>query len=256
MIDAHWRTTLERGTKPVGEGLRRAGVRADHLTALGLGMAGATCVVIATGHLGWGLALLILSAVPDMLDGAVAKASGTSWARGSFFDSVADRLTDGLVLGGVAWYLAGRRGGGRAAILPMAVMGASLLISYERAKAESLGYTARGGLMERAERVVALCAGLAFSALLVPVLWLMLGLTAVTAVQRFVMVWRQAGAPPEPAPVVPRWRARADRSEPRWWTRPERDPARETPTARWRARRQAAAASGSRQRVRFRSTRP
>jgi hypothetical protein len=109
----------------------------------------------------------------------------------------------------------------------MAVLGASVLVSYERAKAESLGFDAKGGLMERAERVVVLCAGLAFSFLLVPLLWLMLALTAATAAQRFVKVWRQAtatghGPPPaerptpqrratsapfEPAAVTARWRA-------------------------------------------------
>ena len=252
MIDARWRTTLERGTKPVGRGLRRAGVSADHLTALGLAMGVATAVTVATGHLGWGLALLILSAIPDLLDGAVAKASGTSSARGSFFDSVADRVTDGLVLGALAWYLQSTHHG-HIAMLPVAVMAASMLISYERAKAESLGYRAKGGLMERAERIVALCVGLAFSSVLIPVLWLMLALTGLTALQRFVMVWRQAGAPPKPAPLP---RVRPARSEPRWWARPERDPARETPTARWRARRQAAAARRPRTGVRFRSTRP
>jgi CDP-diacylglycerol--glycerol-3-phosphate 3-phosphatidyltransferase len=76
----------------------------------------------------------------------------------------------------------------------MAVMGASMLISYERAKAEALGFNARGGIMERAERLVLLGFGLLFDSLLVPVLWLMLLLTLVTAVQRFQMVWRQASA--------------------------------------------------------------
>ena len=86
-----------------------------------------------------------------MLDGAVAKASGTASARGAFFDSVADRLTDALLFGGVAWFLATTQPG-RIAVLPLAVLAASMLISYERAKAESLGFDARGGLMERAER--------------------------------------------------------------------------------------------------------
>ena len=93
--------------------------------------------------------------------------------------------------------------------VPFAVLGASALISYERAKAESLGYEAKGGLMERAERIIAICVGLAFSDLLVPILWLMLGLTAVTAVQRFVKVWKQAAVAPivasRPVPR-PAWR--------------------------------------------------
>jgi CDP-diacylglycerol--glycerol-3-phosphate 3-phosphatidyltransferase len=74
----------------------------------------------------------------------------------------------------------------------MAVLAVSSLISYERAKAELLGYQAKGGLMERAERMVVLGFGLCFKTILVPVLWVMLALTSATAVQRFFKVWRQA----------------------------------------------------------------
>ncbi len=74
----------------------------------------------------------------------------------------------------------------------MAVLAASLLISYQRAKAEALGFEAKGGIMERAERVILLGFGLLFDSLLIAVLWIMLALTLVTAVQRFVKVWRQA----------------------------------------------------------------
>jgi CDP-diacylglycerol--glycerol-3-phosphate 3-phosphatidyltransferase len=76
-----------------------------------------------------------------------------------------------------------------------------MLISYERAKAESLGYSARGGLMERAERLVLLGVGLAFD-VLTPVLWVMVVLGGFTAIQRFVMVWRQASVPPGQDPTV------------------------------------------------------
>ncbi len=212
MFDGRWRTAVDNGVKPIGSALRRTGISADHLTATGLVMAGATAVVIGSGHLFLGLVLLALAAVPDLLDGAVAKASGTSSQRGAFFDSVADRVTDSLVLGGIAWHFALTRGG-LAPMLPFAVLGASTLISYERAKAESLGYQAKGGLMERAERIIALGVGLAFPVLLVPVLWLMLAGTLLTAVQRFAKVWKQASVelPAKPerpvGPVSERWRA-------------------------------------------------
>ena len=70
-----------------------------------------------------------------------------------------------------------------------------MLVSYERARAEALGLDARGGLMERAERFVFLGVALAFN-IIVPVLWVMLVLTAGTAVYRFVYVYRQAAHPP------------------------------------------------------------
>ena len=212
MFDGRFRTGVDRAVKPVGQALRRTGLSPDHLTALGLLMSAPTAWAVASGRLGLGFALLVASAVPDLLDGALAKAAGRSTLRGAFFDSVCDRVTDTVVLGGVAWYLQDRHHG-HAFMLPLAVLGASLLISYERAKAESLGFNAKGGLMERAERVAALCLGLLVPPLLVPVLWVMLALTVVTAGQRFVKVWRQASKPPPPKPVdqpvamAERWRA-------------------------------------------------
>ena len=117
-------------------------------------------------------------------------AAGASGPRGAFFDSVCDRVADAALFLGVAWYLS-ETDDARYAVLAMAVLALSMLITYERARAESLGFQARGGLMERAERLVLLGVGLAFD-ILVPILWIMLALTAITAVQRFVKVWRQA----------------------------------------------------------------
>lgn len=211
---------VDRVVNPVGRILKRTGLSPDHLTALGLVLAVPAAVTIGLGDLGLGLGLLIASAVPDLLDGALAKASGRATSRGAFFDSVADRVSDALVLGGVAWYLQSRYRG-HAALLPFAVLGVSMLISYQRAKAESLGYQAKGGLMERAERVIMLGAGLAFSVALVPLLWVMLVLSAITAVQRFVKVWRQASAP-QPAPVAMAARWRAWREANGWPTRADR----------------------------------
>jgi len=248
MFDTRCRAGVERGLRPVGSGLKRAGISADQLTLSGLVISAAVAVAVGSGWLGLGAFLLALSAVPDVLDGAVAKASGTASPRGAFFDSVVDRVSDSLVLGGFAWYLASVDGG-RAALLPMAVLGASSLVSYERARAESLGYSAKGGLMERAERMLALGACLVFSVVMVPILWVMLALTLFTAGHRFVMVWRQASAPR-------RTEARSDRVTGRWrgWTPgvgfPPRTERREA--GRLRARRARQSASGTWRRSRTR----
>ncbi len=206
MFDGRWRGTFEKGLRPIGAQIRRTGITANQLTVTGLVMAAASAVAIANGRLRAGLLLLVLTALPDVLDGAVAKASGTASPRGAFFDSVVDRVSDALLLGGVAWYLASTQPG-RIAVLPMAVLAASMLVSYERAKADALGFDARGGLMERAERLGFLAFGLLFESLLVPVLWVMLVLTTITAGQRFVTVWRQASAP-QVQPLAARWRSR------------------------------------------------
>jgi CDP-diacylglycerol--glycerol-3-phosphate 3-phosphatidyltransferase len=195
MLDRHWRAGVERGLQPLGDRLRRIGVTPDALTAFGLVASAVTAVLIGSGHLVWGVVGIAVSGLGDLLDGAVARRTGQSSARGAFFDSVADRVSDALLLGGVAWYLAPRNP--RLPVLVLAVAGLSMVISYERAKAESLGVQARGGLMERAERFVFLGFGAAFD-VLVPVMWVMLVLTAFTAVQRFVIVWRQADRPVRP----------------------------------------------------------
>jgi CDP-diacylglycerol--glycerol-3-phosphate 3-phosphatidyltransferase len=107
-----------------------------------------------------------------------------------------DRVTDNLLLGGMAWYFADNYSA-RLTVLPFAVAAVASLISYQRAKAESLGLDAKGGLMERAERIVMLCLGLLLEGVgldpaLAVVLWILLVLITFTAVFRFVKVWRQA----------------------------------------------------------------
>jgi CDP-diacylglycerol--glycerol-3-phosphate 3-phosphatidyltransferase len=163
-------------------------------------VAAASAVAVASGSLILGLILVIAATLPDLFDGALAKATQTSSQRGAFLDSTLDRVSDALLLGGIAWYLADTYSG-RMAILPFAVSSVASVISYQRAKAESLGLDAKGGLMERAERIVALCIGLLLEAVgiasaLIWILWIMLVLISVTAVQRFVKVWTQAEVAP------------------------------------------------------------
>jgi CDP-diacylglycerol--glycerol-3-phosphate 3-phosphatidyltransferase len=78
------------------------------------------------------------------------------------------------------------------ALLPIAILAVSGIVSYERAKAESLGFSARGGLMERAERLIFLGFAFVFHVVLVPFLVVLLVLTCATAIGRFYRVWIQA----------------------------------------------------------------
>ena len=153
MLDGVFRGPVDRAVRPIGRALRRTGLSPDHLTIVGLVVGALAAVAVATGRLILGLVLVIAAALPDLFDGALAKASGTSSQRGAFFDSTVDRITDAMLLGGIAWYLADVSSP-HAAILPFAVSSVASVISYQRAKAESLGLDAKGGLMERAERIV------------------------------------------------------------------------------------------------------
>jgi len=230
MFDGNWRAAVDRGLTPIGASLHRTGVSADAVTITGIAMAAVAAVTIGSGYLRVGFLFLVLTGIPDALDGAVAKASGDASQRGAFFDSVSDRLTDALLFGGVAWYLASNHPG-RIMMLPVAVLCVAMMVSYQRSKAESLGYEAKGGIMERAERFIVLGFGLLFNELLLVTLWVMLVLTAVTAVQRFVKVWRQASEGRRVRPGQHRRRSRRSRNAAR-----QRRAGRSRMEAAWRAR--------------------
>ena len=207
MFDGTFRKPVDKAVKPIGNALRRTGLTPDHLTILGLLVGIGAAVAIGSGRLRLGLLLVILAALPDLFDGALAKATDASSQRGAFFDSTVDRVTDAFLLGGIAWYFASTESP-YMTVLPFAVMAVSSIISYERAKAESLGIEAKGGLMERAERIIALCVGLLFPVLLIPILWIMLVLTTITAIQRFLKVWKQAAVAPVTAARIEMRRSR------------------------------------------------
>jgi CDP-diacylglycerol--glycerol-3-phosphate 3-phosphatidyltransferase len=203
VFDGNFRTAFEKGMAPIGRNLQQAGVSPDLVTGVGVAMAAACGVAIGLGQFPLAVFLLLLAGLPDALDGAVAKAAGRAGPRGAFLDSVSDRLSDALLFAGAGWYLAGTDSP-RMAMLPFGVFIAASLVSYQRAKAESLGFDAKGGLMERAERFIVLGFGLLFSPLFVATLWVMLVLTAITVVTRFAKVWRQASGLAPLRPVLPR----------------------------------------------------
>ena len=186
MFDGRWRHAVDRTTKPVGTVLVRAGITADVLTVFGLVMSVVTAIAVGSGHLVVGIFLLFPTGLPDLFDGPVAKAVGTASIRGAFFDSVADRISDAFLFGGVAWYLAATHHDGEIVLLPFAILAVTSLISYQRAKAELLGLSAKGGLMERAERFILLgfcfIAGAVSPSAFVPALWVFLGLSGATAI--------------------------------------------------------------------------
>ncbi|WP_298209481.1 CDP-alcohol phosphatidyltransferase family protein [Ferrimicrobium sp.] len=196
MFDGNFRASVDRRTAPVGRSLSRMGISPDLLTAVGIVFSIGAGVAIGLRDLYLGFGLLLLGAVPDLLDGPVAKAAQTSSSRGAFFDSFADRVSDLAVLGGLSIYFLGVHDE-LFAVLSFFAYGFASLISYQRAKAESLGLSGKGGIMERAERVVLLLLALLVHPLLrVTLLVLLLG-SVVTVVQRFTSIWRQASRRPD-----------------------------------------------------------
>jgi CDP-diacylglycerol---glycerol-3-phosphate 3-phosphatidyltransferase len=190
VLSSKARDTFRHVTEPAGHALAKAGITANGLTAVGLAGSLGAGVLIATGQPVVGGAVSLLSGLPDMLDGAVAKASGRVSRRGAFLDSVVDRLSDAAVLSGVIW-LALVRDLVAMAMLAAVVLGLSLVVSYIKARAESLGFACNVGIAERPERVIvlglALLLGHAEAGL-----WVLVAGTAVTVVQRILVVWQQS----------------------------------------------------------------
>ncbi len=190
----------------VGRALARLGVSANTLTVVGLLLNAVVALVIATGHPHWGGALLLAASAFDMLDGAVARASGTITRFGGFLDSTLDRYSEAVVFGGLLIFLLGTDDGDIGALLVFVATVGALLISYARARAEAAGYSASVGLVARPERVVLLAICLVLGRPLWA-LWVLAIATHATALTRIVHVWRLAEregrGPAATAPATP-----------------------------------------------------
>jgi CDP-diacylglycerol--glycerol-3-phosphate 3-phosphatidyltransferase len=179
---------VARLADPVGRRLARLGVRPNTLTSLGLVLTGAAALVVALGGPVLGGLLLIAGGLMDMFDGSVARASGTSTPFGGFYDSVSDRISDGMILAGIAFAVADRP---RLLALTLVSLVLAEVTSYVRARAESIDLECEVGLLERAERAMLLILGLLVAPLFEPILWVLAIGGAVTVVQRVHHVWCQ-----------------------------------------------------------------
>ncbi len=188
-----------------GQVVARSGVSANALTVIGLVLNIGVAAVIAAGEARWGGALLLVASAFDMVDGAVARATGTISRFGGFLDSTLDRYSEVVVYLGVLVYLLGTGDAELGAVLVFVASAGALLISYARARAEAAGYTAAVGLVARPERVVLLALCLLLGRPLWA-LWVLAVATHLTALTRIVHVWRLASQeakarPPAAAPA-------------------------------------------------------
>ena len=183
-------TVPRRLTDPIVAVIARTGVTPNHLTALGfLGNVGAGVLAARGDFLAAGLVVLAASAL-DLLDGALARATGRANAFGAIFDSVLDRLSEAAVLGGLVFYFA-ERGQREEIALCFAALTGSILVSYVRAQAQAHGLDLRDGLFTRAERVLLLGGGLMISQVRIA-LWILAIMANATALQRLYAVWQRS----------------------------------------------------------------
>lgn len=201
MLNKYARSFFTSLFTPLATLLLKWKVSPDTVTVVGtLGVAGGALVFYPLGQLFWGTVFITLFVFSDVVDGIMARIQGRSGSWGSFLDSTLDRMADGALFAGVAiwFFLGGSNSAIAVAALACLVLG--MIVSYARAKAESLGFTANVGIAERAERLVSVLVvtgltGLGLPEVVLLVVLILLALASiVTIVQRIMTVRVQAAA--------------------------------------------------------------
>lgn len=175
----------------LGALLARTGLTPNQLTVMGLVLNGVVGWVAAEGRLQLAGVLLIVAGAFDMLDGAVARATGRVTRFGGVLDSVLDRYAEAFVLGGLLVWIVRTELGAVPVLLCYATIVGSILVSYVRARAEGAGIALTQGFFARPERIVVLALGLLLDR---PIwaLWLLAVATNLTVLQRLWLVRRAA----------------------------------------------------------------
>jgi CDP-diacylglycerol--glycerol-3-phosphate 3-phosphatidyltransferase len=193
-----------RVIEPVANFLVRRRVNPNWITTIGTVCTLAGGVVYATGHIRTGGWIIGLTALFDVLDGTVARRTGQSTVFGAFYDSTLDRVADGAVMAGLAFFYAANPRYHNLYMVVVCLIGiiGTFLISYTRARAEALGIDAKVGVMQRPERVVLLSApqaffGLVFEGWVLMAIIIILTVTAwITAIQRINFVYKATAKKP------------------------------------------------------------
>jgi len=179
----------------------KLGISPDVVTLVGtLGVCAGALVFFPTGHLLIGVLVITAFIFSDMVDGHMARLSGQSSAWGAFLDSTLDRVADAAIFGGLVLYYIGPGDSEPLAALALYCLTMGSLTSYARARAESLGMQAKGGIAERADRLVAILVMTGFAGIfdfppLVAVALAVLAVAStITVVQRILLVRSQAKA--------------------------------------------------------------
>jgi CDP-diacylglycerol--glycerol-3-phosphate 3-phosphatidyltransferase len=179
----------------VSRTLTSAWISADAITLTSLLLMISVVALLAQGALGWAGLVFIVASSLDMLDGALARSRHEVSRFGAFLDSTIDRYSEFLLFLGLLLYYYLYRAESSLLYMGAIYIAAqgSLLTSYIRARAESLGYDGRGGLFERPERVILISLGL-LTPWITPCLVILAVVSHVTALQRFYNVFSQSRA--------------------------------------------------------------
>ena len=170
--------------------LNQLGIRPNMVTLAGLVGNVIAGILIASGRLTWGGILALIVGPLDALDGTMARLRNESGRYGAFVDSVTDRYSELALYGGLLVYF-NKSGSWQELLLVFFAAVGSIMVSYLRARAEALDYSAKIGLLTRAERYIVLIPGIILGYPRIS-LWILAILTHVTVIQRFWHVRKQA----------------------------------------------------------------
>jgi CDP-diacylglycerol---glycerol-3-phosphate 3-phosphatidyltransferase len=193
MISKYGRGWIAAPLGQIAAWLETTGISPNALTLIGFLLTVVVALVLAAGQLVWGGLLLILAALFDTLDGALARRAGKTTVFGAFLDSVVDRFSESVTLVALIWYYGGQPDGRIAVTLLAATLVGSLMVSYTRARAEAAGIECKEGFFQRTERIIVLILGLVTGWML-PVLWILAIFTNFTALQRILDVRRKTSS--------------------------------------------------------------
>jgi CDP-diacylglycerol--glycerol-3-phosphate 3-phosphatidyltransferase len=198
MLNLRVRPAISRVVDPIATALLRAGVSPDAITLLGtLGAVAGALVLFPRGSFVLGSAVVALSVLTDLLDGAMARQRGTTSPFGAWLDSTCDRVADAAIFSGLVLWFTGDGDDRLLAAVALFCLVSGSIVSYAKARAEGLGLRADVGLAERAERLILVLVGTALAGFGVDValavlLWVLAAASAITVVQRLLEVRRQA----------------------------------------------------------------
>lgn len=195
---------------PIARLFIRLGISADAVTLVGtLGVCAGALVFFPQGKLLTGVLVITAFVFSDLVDGHMARLTGKTNKFGAFLDSTLDRIGDGAIFGGLVLYYAGPGDSDLYLVLALACLVMGSVTSYARSRAEGLGYQAKVGIAERADRLVSILVMTGFSAIFdLPILmevtlWALAIASTVTVVQRIWVVRQQAYADPGARPADP-----------------------------------------------------
>lgn len=175
---------------PVGAFLNSLGLMPNTITILGLLGNTLGAIFLAQGRMTLGGVLILLMGPVDALDGTMARLRGEPSDFGAFVDSVTDRYSELVIFAGLLFYYS-QQGDWLATLVTFAAAAGSVLVSYVRARAQSLGYETKVGVLTRMERYLVLAPALAINFPLIG-LWIIAVFANFTAVQRIIDIRRQA----------------------------------------------------------------